>query len=140
MINRLEKEKMEVSLRKKLSKLEIYDAGDKVRIDSDESNKLFVQYKKGNYARLIGTTHFALQIEAETAYLLSIGREERYRNKGFGRILYNVVEDFCNERGVERIQLTFSSEGREEYWQSLGFKKIGWFLQMEKILRNDKNI
>ncbi len=134
MMNRLEIEKIEASLRKKLSRLEIYDeASDKVKIDGDESNKLFVQYKKGNYVGLLGTTHFALQIETEVAYLLSIGREEKYRNKGFGRILYNTAEDFCRERGVKRIQLTFGHE-KEEYWQSLGFRKIGGFLQMEKVL------
>lgn len=134
MINRLEKEKIEVSLRKKLSKLEIYGAGDKVRIDSDESNNLFVQYKKGNYAGLVGTMHFALQIEAETAYLLSIWREEQYKGKGFGRILYTVVEDFCKDMGVKRIQLTFSSDGRGEYWESLGFRNIKGYSQMEKVL------
>ena len=135
MINTLEREQLEVSLRKKLSRLEIYDEiNDKVGIASDESNKLFVQYKKGNYAGLLRTTHFALQIEAETAYLLSIGREEIYRNKGFGRTLYNIVEDFCKDRGVKRIQITFSSNGIEKYWESLGFRNIEGYSQIEKIL------
>lgn len=134
MINIFERKELEASLRKKLSRMEVYDrVSDKVRIDSDESNKLFVQYKKGNYAELVGTTHFALQIETETAYLLSIGREEQYKGKGFGRILYNVVEDFCKVRGVKRIQLTFGHE-KEGYWESLGFRNIKSYSQMEKVL------
>src|SRR3989344_9667293 len=135
MINALERKEIEASLKKKLSRFEIYDkVNDKVKITTDENSSLFVQYKKGNYAGFLRTTHFALQIEAETAYLLSIGREEIYRNKGFGRTLYNIVEDFCKDRGVKRIQITFSSNGIEKYWESLGFRNIEGYSQIEKIL------
>jgi len=141
MINAFERKEIEASLKKKLSRFEIYDkVNDKVKITTDENSSLFIQYKKGNYAGLLGTTHFALQIEAETAYLLSIGREEQYRGRGFGRILYNVVEDFCKDRGIKKIQLTFSGNGREKYWQSLGFKRIDGFSQMEKALLEQHNV
>ena len=134
MINKLVRKQIEGSLRKCLSKLDIYEgASDKVAVDND-GDKLLIRYKKGNYVGLLGTTHFALEIENKTCYLLAIGREEKFSGRGIGRQMYNIIEGFCKDIGVQRIQLAFSGDEREEYWKSLGFRNIEGYFQMEKAL------
>lgn len=139
MINELERKQIEELLRRKLSKLEIYESADRVSVNS-EGDKILVQYKKGNYFGLLGTTHLALEIRDKNGYLLSIGRNAKYKGRGVGRELYHIIENFCRDIGIERIPLCFSGEGREEYWKSLGFARIGEYDQMEKVLLPDKNI
>lgn len=102
MINKLERQRIEEALRRGLSKLEIYESADR------------------------GTTHFALEIRDKICYLLSIKRNAKYKGRGVGRELYNII--------------SFFREGREEYWESLGFINIKGYSQMEKVLAEDKNI
>ena len=134
MLNNYEIKQIKNSLRKKLSRLEIYESDDQVGVVSRE-DKLYIHYKKGKYIGMLGTTHFAIQVEGDTAYLLSIGREERFKGKGLGKSLYLIVEELCKERCINKIQLTFSGQDKDYYWESLGFNKIKGFNQMEKILR-----
>lgn len=139
MINKLKRQRIEELLKRGLSRLEIYEPTDKVRVES-ERDKVFVQYRKGNSVGLTGTTHFALQIEERVCYLLSIGRDEKLRGKGVGKQLYELVEGLCVDLNLESIQLAFLGNGREKYWESLGFIRIRGYDQMEKVLLRSNNV
>lgn len=139
MINKLERQRIEELLRKGLSRLEIYEPSDRVKVES-EGDRIFIQYKKDNCIGLLGTTHFALQIEEGVCYLLSIGRNAKLRGRGIGKQLYDLVERVCVDLDLKSIQLAFSGNGKEKYWESLGFTRIEGYEQMEKVLLRDKNI
>ncbi len=106
MINKLERQRIEELLKRGLSRLEIYEPSDKVKVES-EGDRIFVQYKKGNCIGLLGTTHFALQIEERVCYLLFIGTDEKLKGKGVGKQLYELVEGLCVDLNLESIQLAF---------------------------------
>lgn len=126
-------------LRERLSKIEIYKASDKIGVVKQE-NRLFVYYRRDQSGSRLKKLHFDIQLEGEeAAYINSIEREEEYRGRGFGRDLYRIIEDFCRERKIKRIQLTSSGtsslgESRMKYWESCGFSRLDESNQMVKNL------
>ncbi len=94
--------------------------------------------KNNSVLETIGTTHFSLQITNDVCYILYIELAQNERGKGYGRMLYNAIEDFARDCHCAKVRLTPSGttvhgKSRLEYMLSLGYQSVG-DIAVEKIL------
>lgn len=68
---------------------------------------------------------FDLNLIGDTCYLLWIEIAEQFRGKGFGTVLYRIIEDAARELGYAKVQQTPSGKGRMEYLLRRGYRRSG---------------
>lgn len=76
------------------------------------------------------STHFDVNVDGSTFYLLHIELEDRHRNKGLGSQLYQILEKVAQEIGCRVFEQTPSGwtprgETRAAYLQRRGYTLVG---------------
>jgi len=82
-------------------------------------DKLAIVYRTDSH---LDATRFDLNIVGRTGHLCWISIHPDERRKGYGRQLYEVVENIFKEMGCTNVRLTSSGKGKEEFWKKLGFE------------------
>ncbi|MBS3051255.1 MAG: GNAT family N-acetyltransferase [Candidatus Aenigmarchaeota archaeon] len=85
------------------------------------------------------TTHFDLQVEGDTCYLVEIGLNSELRGVGLGEELYTIAESIARQAGCNRIVMhasgtTITGNTRKEYAMERGYREIPGSVEVEKIL------
>jgi ribosomal protein S18 acetylase RimI-like enzyme len=75
-------------------------------------------------------THFDLEIDNGTCYLLGISIDKEHRGKGLGKQLYRIIETIAAELGCRVVEMTPSGstvtgESRAAYVARLGYELNG---------------
>ena len=95
-------------------------------------NRTWVGYRTTKANIPFGTTHFDLNLEGETCYLLDIELQKDSRGKGNGRDLYATIEEFALLVGSPWVQTTPSGwtpagKTRRDYMRKLGYTDVNEF-------------
>ena len=61
--------------------------------------------------------------QANTLYIENIVIKEPQRGQGYGRTLYNKIEDFARNIGVDYIQIDSEAEALG-FWEKMNYKRI----------------
>ena len=101
-----------------------------------DNDSLLIMYRTAETPLPDGTTHFDLELAGDTCHLIYLERDKSLRGKGYGRLLYGIVEHFCRAYGCRSIRLTPSDVERHEYWFCLGFRETDEG-ELEKVLSSD---
>lgn len=77
----------------------------------------------------IETTHFDLQLQGETCYLVEIELEKSKRGRGIGRNMYILCEEIAKSLGCKILRQTasgtaFDGRTRKSYLEDLGYTSI----------------
>ncbi len=135
-IERTEEEICDI-VRTHLKEFPLFDESHSVLAHKISDDKFWIGFRSANHRIPDGTTHFDINIEKSSCYLLYIEVVESERGKGHGKKLYHIIEDFAKALGCQNVQLTpsgWTSSGRtrKEYMLSLGYRDKGD--TVEKIL------
>ena len=106
--------------------------------DTFSPGSRMIQYRTKKQNIPWWTTHFELQVDNDSCYLLEIEVEEGQRGKGIGKELYGIVENVARKCGCRRVVMTASGntvtgKTRKEYAEGLGYREIK-DLEVEKII------
>jgi GNAT superfamily N-acetyltransferase len=81
---------------------------------------------------LVGFAHFAVAkgslyglLEPENGFVMEFYIIPKYRRKGYGKILYNHIEETLIHDGVGYICLTANQTTGEPFWSVMGFSVTG---------------
>ena len=80
-------------------------------------------------------TEFSIQKINEIGYVLSINIQNSVKKGGYGRHLYQVIENIFRNYNCEKIRTTPSGGGKF-FWPTLGFAPIGNG-ELEKVLKKN---
>lgn len=111
-------------LKKHLQELPFYEDSHEVYAVIDD-NGTSIAYRTVECVQLDPkSTRFDIQIQGDTCYLNWINVRPEERRRGYGKSMFQVIKSFCVDYDCRKIVLNPSGEGKEEYWEKLGFSKI----------------
>lgn len=82
----------------------------------------YISYLTSKSNLRVGQTHFDLQLTGNICDILGIEINESYRRKGYGKKLYEVIEDLARYLDCKKIVTSSSGQGIP-FWKSLGFSQ-----------------
>jgi len=115
-------------VRKNLGRFPLYSEEHKVSA-KQHKNGVSISYRTTPANIPFKTTHFDMQIINTTCYVLQVEIIKEMRNRGYGELLYRILEDIARGCDCDRVHLTPSgqtSSGKTqlEYMKSLGYEEI----------------
>ena len=103
----------------------LYNKSDTVKAGTFSKGDIWVAYSPAGLMPLDDVTRIDLNLRDEICYVPEAKIEPSERRKGYGRELFEAVEEFCKELGISRIELTCSGKGNNIFYKKLGFKQKG---------------
>ena len=109
---------------------------------AEESHRIQVMNRQNNISVAYLTTksnlrfdqrHFDLQIEGSECYIVTFGVDQSRKRQGFGKALYQVVENFTRELGIKKILTDPSGEGKM-FWPKMGLEKYDSANSLQKLI------
>ncbi len=82
-------------------------------------NRTHISYLTEESNRREGT-HFDLTLEGTLCDVINLDISKNKRRNGYGRKLYQAIEQFARDIGCTKIQTTPSGEGKH-FWPKMGF-------------------
>ncbi|MEK6847168.1 MAG: GNAT family N-acetyltransferase [Nanoarchaeota archaeon] len=106
------------------------------RLDDDES---YIGYRTTDANIPQGSTHFDLNLIGNICYLLHIELGKEARGNGYGKQMYDSVEDFAKAVGCDRVRMmpfgrTATGESRRSYLHRKGYRDVTHEGEVEKLL------
>ncbi|XP_072379873.1 probable N-acetyltransferase 14 [Diabrotica undecimpunctata] len=95
------------------------------KIIQEDDIEMKVINKEGYHRKIIGTIAVMQHLQKEDwAWLFRLVVDQRYRRKGIGLKLVNVVKDWCKQNHFNSIELAISEcqEGSRELFNNAGFE------------------
>jgi len=104
----------------KLKEFPLFKDDDVISVDLSLNFEMHIEYIKKKERNIAGATYFDICINENVCYLNKIELESEERGKGFGRRLYNIIEDIGKNLWCDRIimtpsGITFKGEGRRDW-------------------------
>lgn len=101
----------------------LYDDSYSVKAGKLPNKGIWLVYSpKGPSSIRDDITRIDINIKNKICYIPDVRIESRERRKGYGRELFEAVEEFCRELEISRIELTCSGKGNDLFYKKLGFK------------------
>lgn len=120
-----DKDKIARSLKEKLKNFPLYKDIHYIQIII--RNHIHVSYSPTN-DRIEGIpmTRFDIEIAPDICYILDFNIEQKERRNGYGRLLANVIENFCIEQfNCKKFVTTPSGLAKKHgFWEKMGFRHI----------------
>lgn len=109
------------SLARHIANSPLYDGDpEKIRI-TQRGHKIKIRYRATRESNRSTQTKFNLRIQNRVVTIDWFERDKAQRNQGFGRQLYNLLEQFFLDEGCAAVELVASNERKSRFWKSLGF-------------------
>ena len=124
---------IEKGLRKALENFGLYETRHWIQVVV-KNKKICIAYApSGNRAENFYKTRFDIEMIGDLCNINGFFIESEKRRRGYGRNLYNLIEDFCFEEfGCNKFVTSASGQG-VYFWSKMGFNsKKG--IEVEKIL------
>ncbi len=114
---------LEMRMRKSLESFPLYRPSHWVLVCIEDSNHICIGYGPTPNRRINkGETIFDLEIKKRTCDILHFFISGDERRKGYGRRLYQTIEEFARNLGCRRLVTSPSGQGLE-FWPKMGFRK-----------------
>ena len=120
-------------------RFELFDEKHTVRARRFGEDELWIGYTTSNSNISHGSTRLDLNLIGNICYLLHIELGKDARGNGYGRQMYEAVEEFARAAGCDRVRMmpsgrTATGESRRNYLQRKGYMDVTPNGEVEKLL------
>ncbi len=108
------------SIRNKLKEFPLYNENHGIMITDRRKNGFSAVYFSKSHDVRVDQNYFDIQVKGNIGWIHRFFIEKKFARNGHGRKLYEIVEKFFEEEGVELVCLEAAMEGIY-FWPKMGF-------------------